>query len=259
MRVSTISGKSIELVAATKVFASRSAGDVVALKETSFTIAAGEFVSVVGPSGCGKSTVMRIIAGLTALSGGSALIGGESIDGPSREVGIAFQKPVLLPWLNIRRNIALPAELEGQWTTAEKDRRIDELLKMVRLEGLGDRFPNELSGGMQQRVAIARSLIRAPSIVLMDEPFGALDALTREHLNDELLTIWRNGYPTVLFITHDVAEAVYLSDRIIVMAAKPGRVVADVKVNLPGERTPEVRGSSEFGRLGAHIRDLISH
>jgi NitT/TauT family transport system ATP-binding protein len=255
----SIKGKQIGVTDVSKTFVTRDGKEVVALDRTSFQIAGGEFVSVVGPSGCGKSTVMRIIAGLIKQSAGSARLGDRQISGVSREIGIAFQKSVLLPWLNIRRNIALPAELEGGWKEEDLSRRVDELLKIIRLEGIADRYPNELSGGMQQRVSIARSLMCDPSVLLMDEPFGALDALTREHMHDELLSIWNKSRPTVVFITHDISEAIYLSDRILVMAARPGRIIADIKVNLPRDRTPDLRGTPEFGSLGAEVRSLIAH
>lgn len=249
----------IHVSAVTKVFKTRTGEEVLALADTTFKLASGEFVSIVGPSGCGKSTVMRIIAGLLDPSMGAVLLGKEVVTSPSPEIGIAFQKAVLLPWLTVERNIALPAELEGKKSRAEIAERVAYLLEMVRLKGNAKRFPGELSGGMQQRVSIARALMTEPSVLLMDEPFGALDALTREHMHDELLAIWEHSHPTVVFITHDIAEAVYLSDRVLVMAARPGRIIADITIDLPRPRRSELRGESRFAALGAEIRALIPH
>lgn len=242
-----------------KTFKSRNGEDVVALADTDFKLNPGEFVSIVGPSGCGKSTVMRIIAGLIEPTKGAVFLNGTAIDGPSESVGIAFQRPVLLPWLTVARNIALPAELAGKMSKAQIEERVTALLEMIKLPSAGSRYPSELSGGMQQRVSIARALMANPAVLLMDEPFGALDALTREHMHDELLAIWSDNRSTVVFITHDITEAVYLSDRVLVMAAKPGRVIADIKINLPRPRRAELRGDAEFARMSAAIRELIPH
>jgi NitT/TauT family transport system ATP-binding protein len=252
-------GRDIEVSAVTKVFQSRHGGQTNALANTSFRIEPGAFVSLVGPSGCGKSTLLRMIAGLIPPSRGAVLLGGSVVSEPSPAIGIAFQRPVLLPWLTVRGNVALPAELEGRRSKADITAKVDALLKMVRLPGSGGRMPGELSGGMQQRVAIARALMSDPGVLLMDEPFGALDAMTREHLNDELLEIWARDQPTVVFVTHDIPEAVYLSDRVLVMAAHPGRVIADVAVPLPRPRDATTRLHPEFARLGAEIRALIAH
>lgn len=249
----------INVSAISKTFKSRSGEDVVALADTDFKLNPGEFVSIVGPSGCGKSTVMRIIAGLIEPTKGAVFLNGAVIDGPSESVGIAFQRPVLLPWLTVARNIALPAELAGKMPKNKIEERVNSLLDIIKLPGSGNRYPSELSGGMQQRVSIARALMADPAVLLMDEPFGALDALTREHMHDELLAIWSQNRSTVVFITHDITEAVYLSDRVLVMAAKPGRVIADIKINLPRPRTAELRGDPEFARMSAAIRELIPH
>lgn len=250
---------SISVVGVTKVFKTRSGAEVVALADTSLELAGGEFVSIVGPSGCGKSTVMRIVAGLIPPSEGHVLLDGKMVTAPSPEIGIAFQKAVLLPWLTAARNIALPAELEGRLSRAEIDKRVEHLLQMVRLGRNGNSYPAELSGGMQQRVSIARALMTEPSVILMDEPFGALDAITREHLHDELLAVWQHSRPTVIFITHDISEAVYLSDRVLVMAARPGCMIADIKIDLPRPRRAEMRGDPRFAAIGAEIRALIPH
>jgi len=242
-----------------KRFAGRDGAETIALAGIDFTIPAGQFVAILGPSGCGKSTLLRIIAGLTEATTGSIRIGGRAVQGPDPVVGIAFQRPVLLPWLTVRQNIAMPAELDGAWAAAEIARRVDALLAMVRLPDAGTKMPNELSGGMQQRVAIARALLKDPGVLLMDEPFGALDALTREHLHDELLAIWERRKPTVAFVTHDIAEAVYLADRVLVMGVRPGRIIADIRVPLARPRTEAVRGLPEFAKLGAELRALIPH
>src|SRR5690606_28858060 len=212
-----IAGRSGTLERIQKVFRRRDGGETVAVTDTTQTIRAGEFVSIVGPSGCGKSTILRMVAGLIAPSEGRILLEGDVVTEPSSAIGIAFQRPVLLPWYTVAQNVALPAELEGRWRKADIDGRVERLLELVRLPALGTRFPAALSGGMQQRVAIARALVTEPQVLLMDEPFGALDALTREHLNEELLSIWERQRSTVLFITHDIGEAVYLSDRVLVM------------------------------------------
>lgn len=179
----------INVSAISKTFKSRNGEEVVALADTDFKLYPGEFVSIVGPSGCGKSTVMRIIAGLIEPTKGAVFLNGKVIDAPSKNVGIAFQRPVLLPWLTVAKNIALPTELAGSTPKAKIEERVNSLLDMIKLPGSGSRYPSELSGGMQQRVSIARALMADPSVLLMDEPFGALDALTREHMHDELLGI----------------------------------------------------------------------
>jgi NitT/TauT family transport system ATP-binding protein len=253
------SARAIEVSAVSKMFRTRDGGETTALAKASFKVRAGEFVSLVGPTGCGKSTLLRMIAGLIGPSLGAVLLGSKPVSEPSAEIGIAFQRPVLLPWLTVRGNIALPAELEGRLGKQEIANRVEALLQVVRLTGSGDRMPGELSGGMQQRVAIARALMTDPGVLLMDEPFGALDALTREHLNDELLDIWDRNKPTVIFVTHDIPEAVYLSDRVLVMAAHPGRVIADIPVILSRPRDDQTRVHPDFARLGAEIRALIGH
>ena len=253
------SARAIEVSAVSKMYRSRDGNATTALSDASFKVGEGEFLSLVGPSGCGKSTLLRMIAGLISPSLGVVLLGLKPVAEPSAEIGIAFQRPVLLPWLTVRGNIALPAELAGRLGTQQIATRVDALLNVVRLTGSGNRMPGELSGGMQQRVAIARALMTDPGVLLMDEPFGALDALTREHLNDELLDIWARSRPTVIFVTHDIPEAVYLSDRVLVMAAHPGRVIADIPVSLPRPRDARTRVHADFARLGAEIRMLITH
>lgn len=252
-------GEAITVDGAGKFFRTRDGHGIHALTPTDLHIEPGSFVSVLGPSGCGKSTLMRIVAGLTSTSSGEVYIGGEVVDGPSEKIGIAFQQSVLLPWYTVEQNIAMPALLARKKTRAEIMQRTEELLEMVRLGGFGKKYPTELSGGMQQRVAIARSLVNSPEIVLMDEPFGALDALTREVLNDELLRIWEQTGATVIFITHDIGEAVYLSDRILTMSPRPGRVISDMTVDLPRPRGEETRSHPVYVELTATLRQLIEH
>jgi len=252
-------GAEIRINAATKTFKTRDGGVIHALAETSLTIEAGSFVSVLGPSGCGKSTLMRLIAGLSTPSSGDLFIGEERIDGPSEKIGIAFQAAVLLPWYTVRQNVEMPAMLNRTLSKEEIHQRCTELLAMVKLAGFDGKYPTELSGGMQQRVAIARSLVNNPPIILMDEPFGALDAMTREHMNDELLRIWELTGATVVFITHDIAEAVYLSDRVITMSPRPGRVVSDLTIDLPRRRNEKTRAMPRYVELTTHIRSLIDH
>jgi len=254
-----IAGRAVTLDGVTKVFKSRDGGETVAVTDTTQTICAGEFVSIVGPSGCGKSTILRMIAGLIMPSKGRILLAGDVVTEPSSAVGIAFQRPVLLPWYTVAQNIALPAELEQRWSRQDIKARVDRLLDLVRLPALGTRFPAELSGGMQQRVAIARALVTEPDVLLMDEPFGALDALTREHLNEELLSIWERQRSTVLFITHDIGEAVYLSDRVLVMTTRPGQIIADIPIALPRPRRSEMRAEDAYVRASMEIRGLIPH
>lgn len=209
-------------------------GLVQALSTVSLTVAAGEFICVVGPSGCGKTTLLRIVAGLLFPTSGAALIDGQPITGPAADRGIVFQQPALYPWLTVADNVAFGLQMR-QVPRAVRRERVDALLHLVGLAAFSQRAPYELSGGMQQRAAIARVLINEPRIMLMDEPFGALDALTREHMQEELLKIWRTTQTTIILITHSVEEAVYLGTRILVMSPRPGRVVADLPVPFSRE------------------------
>ncbi len=202
-------------------------GTVHALAAINLTIEAGEFVCIVGPSGCGKTSLLRIIAGIHHATSGEALVEGQAISGPAANRGVVFQQPALYPWLTLAGNIGFGPRMRGV-SAQQRGERVNHLLQLVGLHEFGQRAPYELSGGMQQRAAIARVLINEPQIMLMDEPFGALDALTREHMQDELLTIWRATQTTIILITHSVEEAVYLGTRTLVMSARPGRVVADI-------------------------------
>nr|WP_320023939.1 ABC transporter ATP-binding protein [uncultured Acetobacterium sp.] len=221
--------------------------DIVALNNVSFDIQEGEFISLLGPSGCGKTTSLRIIGDLLQPTSGEVLVRGLS---PreirlQRKYGIVFQSPVLYDWRTVRRNICLPMEIM-KFSKKERTARIDKMLELVGLQDFGQKYPYELSGGMQQRVGIARALALDPEILLMDEPFSALDEFTREKLNEDLLNIWSQTKKTVIFVTHNIPEAVFLSDRVVVLSPHPGRVSAIVDINLPRPRENSVRETSEF-------------
>jgi NitT/TauT family transport system ATP-binding protein len=222
-------------------------GRLVAIDDVSFELAAGEFLAVVGPSGCGKTTLLRILAGLVRPSGGEALFQGRPITGPTDGIGVVFQEPVLLPWRTVIDNVLLPVELLGL-DVRDGRRRAEDLLALVDLVEFRDRHVWELSGGMQQRVAIARALVNDPLLLLMDEPFGALDAMTREQMNVELQRICARTGKTTVFITHSLLEAVFLADRVLVLTPRPARVRADVRVDLPS-RTRAALHTAEFGAL----------
>lgn len=240
----------------TKVYRTRDGGSVHALDDISLSIRENEFISVVGPSGCGKTTLLKILAGLVPISSGEVLLAGRAIQGPRRDVGIVFQDAVLLAWRTVLKNVLLPIEVQGLDPEVYTARALD-LLELVGLKGFERRYPNELSGGMQQRAAICRALVHDPAILLMDEPFGALDALTRERMNVELLRIWEERKKTVFFITHSIPEAVFLGDRVVVMTPRPGRVAAVLPVDLPRPRGLEVLASPELGALAGRIRALL--
>jgi NitT/TauT family transport system ATP-binding protein len=221
-------------------------GNIEALHAIDLTIQSGEFLSVVGPSGCGKSTLLKCIAGLEQISSGSIQICGEDV----------FQRDVLLDWRTVINNVLLPVEFRNG-NRKEKQGRAMDLLRLFHLQGFETRYPWELSGGMRQRVAICRALLDDPALLLMDEPFGALDALTRDELNIELQTIWEQTKKTVLFITHSISEAVLLSDRVAVMRKMPGEIVDIVEIHLPRPRTLAMRETPEFGHLMRHIRMIF--
>lgn len=237
-----------------KIFKTRD-GELEALGDVSFDVYPGEFVSIVGPSGCGKTTLLKILAGLLPKSGGTIEVDQANFD-PSREVGFVFQKALLLYWRKILDNVLLPVEILKMDRASMKQRARD-LLKLVGLQGFEQSYPKELSGGMQQRVSIARALIHDPKLLLMDEPFGALDAITRERMNLELLRIWEEARKTILFVTHGINEAVFLSDRIIVLSARPSRMVQALDIALPRPRTLEVRMLPKFGQYALQIYDSL--
>ena len=239
-----------------KTYATRGRTQVQALAGISVEIGAGEFITIVGQSGCGKTTLLKILAGLLQRSAGSVTLRGQPVDEPSRDIGIVFQDPVLLPWRTVFDNVMLPVEVLGldRRTSAKRGR---DLLGLVGLRGFEEKYPHELSGGMRQRVAIARALVHDPSLLLMDEPFGALDAMTREFMNLELLRIWKESGKTIVFITHSIPEAAFLADRVIVMSARPGRIKEIVEVRLPRPRDLDMMASDEFGVYTRRIRHLF--
>ncbi|MDF2643765.1 MAG: cmpD 1 [Pseudomonas sp.] len=233
-------------------------GQIDALSGVNLTIEDGEFVAVLGPSGCGKSTILKLAAGLLRSSAGEITIAGRSIDGPSRRTGVVFQKPNLLPWKTVLNNVLLPARTLGL-PAAEARERAEALLELVGLAPFANDYPFELSGGMQQRVGIARMLLHDPALLLMDEPFAALDALSREALTLELQRIWSQQKKSVLFITHSIQEAVFLADRVLVMSPRPGRIIDEVTIRLPRPRTLETLVDPAFTTICQHLRRHFTH
>ena len=233
-------------------------GVVRALQDLTLEIGPREFVSLIGPSGCGKSTLLRLIGDLLSPTVGTIRVNGKTPRQArlARDYGIVFQQPVLYDWRTVRQNVQLPLEVM-QIPKSERRERVEALLKLVGLPDFGDRYPWELSGGMQQRVSIARALSFRPSVLLMDEPFGALDEMTRERLNRELLTIWAETATTVVFVTHSIAEAVFLSDRVVVMSPRPGRIETVIGVDLPRPRGPDTRQAPRFFELIAGVRQNL--
>ena len=238
-----------------KVYYSRH-GKVLAIQNVSFDIKEGEFVVVVGPSGCGKSTLLRIIAGLLPYDGGQISFDGVPLTGPVRDIGLVFQRAALFPWKTVLGNVLAPIDLMGL-SKKKYLGRAKELITLTRLDRFENHYPNELSGGMQQRVAICRALIHDPKFILMDEPFGALDAMTRDKMNLEILRIWREERKTILFVTHSVYEAVFLADKIIALSDRPSVVREIIPVELTRPRTIELRGTSEYAHYAAHLYGLL--
>lgn len=247
----------VEIQDADKYFNQSKPNEVWALDTINLSIETGAFVSLIGPSGCGKSTLLRLMAALTHPTNGEVLINGKSADEArsDRDYGMAFQHSGLFKWRTISQNIELPLELMG-WSKQDRKDRSQELLELIKLPDFGDHYPSELSGGMRQRVAIARSLSFRPSLLLMDEPFGALDEMTREHMQDELLDIWSRTGKTIVFVTHSIPEAVYLSQRVIVMSPRPGRIASDIAVDL-GERVFETREDPRFFEKVTEVREAL--
>jgi NitT/TauT family transport system ATP-binding protein len=245
----------VRLDAVTKTFPQ---GNVTALQDIDLELTAGEFVSLIGPSGCGKSTLLRVIGDLIQPTRGSITVNGKGA-GQARkdgDYGIVFQDAVLFDWRTVAKNIALPLEMLG-WDRNRRRERVSEMLQLVELGGFAEHHPWQLSGGMQQRVAIARALAFEPSLLLMDEPFGALDEMTRERLNLELLSIWEQTGSTVVFVTHSISEAVFLSSRVVVMSPRPGRIAGIVDIDLPYPRTVETREAPRFFELVTEVRELL--
>jgi NitT/TauT family transport system ATP-binding protein len=234
------------------VYASRQ-GNLKALDRLSLSVADGEFVAVLGPSGSGKSTLLKIVSGLLQPSSGSVVLGGKPVTGPRPDVGIVFQQPTLLPWKTVLDNVLVPIRALGRPAAGYREKAMD-LLRLTGLEKFAKHYPNELSGGMQQRVGVARGLVHDPALLLMDEPFAALDAMTREHMTAELQSIWMKTGKSVVFITHSIPEAVFLADRVAVLSERPGRLLETVTIDLPRPRRAQTLADPRFGALCAHLR-----
>lgn len=237
-----------------KEYRTKKSHSIVALDEVNLSIKRGEFVSLVGPSGCGKTTLLKILASLIKSTEGEILIDGQRVRKPSADVGVVFQEPTLLPWRTILENIMLPIELVRGLNREQYLESALNLMKKVGLNGFENKYPKELSGGMRQRAGICRALIRDPKVLLMDEPFGALDAMTREFLNVELQRIWMEQKKTIVFVTHSIPEAVFLSDRVVVMCPRPGRISEIVPIDMPRARKLSDMNSKYAGDVLAHIR-----
>jgi NitT/TauT family transport system ATP-binding protein len=233
-----------------------SRGPLEALSGLDFRVGQGEFVSVLGPSGCGKSSLLRLASGLLPASAGRLVLAGRPVMGPRPDVGIVFQQPTLLPWRRVLDNVLVPIRAAGGNLRAARERAL-ALLDLVGLSAFAQHYPHELSGGMQQRVGIARGLVHDPAMLLMDEPFAALDAMTRETMMEEIQRIWMEAGKSVLFITHSIPEAVFLSDRVLVMSPRPGRVIEELRVDLPRPRRIEALDDPAFAALAAHLRGLF--
>lgn len=250
--VSYAEGSALRVCGASKHFLTPEGTEFLALKSASLEVGAGELVSLLGPSGCGKSTLLRLIAGLDEPCGGELFVGSEPITGPCASRGLVFQDPNLFPWLTVRRNVE--SGLVARGVKREKLHEVDEYLRLVGLEAFADSFPHHLSGGMAQRVALARALINHPKILLLDEPLGALDAFTRMKMQDEVLRLWQARRTTMIFVTHDIDEAIYMSDRIVIMTPRPGRIERIIDVDLA---RPRQRSSAEFLHLRGEILELM--
>jgi NitT/TauT family transport system ATP-binding protein len=248
----------VEITNISKAFNLGSSNQVDALTDINLSIASGEFVSLIGPSGCGKSTLLRLIANLIEPTSGELVVNNKSAKQArlDQDYGMAFQQSGLFEWRTVSKNIELPLELKG-WDKSKRHERALEMLELVKLSDFANHFPWQLSGGMQQRVAIARALAVHPSLLLMDEPFGALDEMTREHMQSELLSICRASGTTVVFVTHSIPEAVYLSNRVVVMSPRPGRVTQIVDVNIEGERNDATRDNSAFFKGITAVREAL--
>jgi ABC-type nitrate/sulfonate/bicarbonate transport system ATPase subunit len=249
-----VEGSALRVIAVSKNFPSSDAPEnvVAALNDASLSVRAGEFVALLGPSGCGKSTLLRLIAGLDSPSSGTVMVGDKPVSGPSAERGLVFQDPNLFPWLTVRGNIGSGLKARGIFD--RKKGEIEDFMRLVGLESFANSFPHHLSGGMAQRVALARALINHPKVLLLDEPLGALDAFTRMRLQDEVLRLWKARGTTMLLVTHDIDEAIYMSDRIVIMTPRPSRIEAIIDVKLP---RPRHRNAPEFLSLRGEILELL--
>ncbi|MFI1328920.1 MULTISPECIES: ABC transporter ATP-binding protein [Streptomyces] len=248
-------GRWIEVDGLHKSYQPRRSEPTQALSDIAFTVRRGEFISVVGPSGCGKTTMLKILAGLIPRSEGAVRVAGRDVAGPLPEVGMVFQAATLLPWRTVLQNVMVPVEVRKLDARVYRE-RAERLLAMVGLDGYEGKYPHELSGGMQQRAGICRALVHDPAVLLMDEPFGALDAMTREYMNVELLRIWRESGQTIVCVTHSIPEAVFLSDRVVVLSPRPGRIAEIVDIEL--ER-PRVLGVMASDRAGVYVERIRKH
>jgi NitT/TauT family transport system ATP-binding protein len=258
MAVTSANDAAVQVIGVSKVFNRGAANQVDALVDIDLQVSKGEFVSLIGPSGCGKSTLLRLIADLIAPTAGELIVNGKSAHQArlDQDYGMAFQQSGLFDWRTVERNIELPLELKG-WDKARRRARSAEMLKLVKLPEFASHMPWQLSGGMQQRVAIARALSAHPQLLLMDEPFGALDEMTREHMQAELLRICNETGTTVVFVTHSIPEAVYLADRVVVMSPRPGRITATVDVGLGRDRSELTREASQFFDRVTEVREAL--
>ncbi|MBF5028809.1 MULTISPECIES: ABC transporter ATP-binding protein [Micromonospora] len=245
----------IEIDGLDKEYRPRKSAPTQALSDINLTVRRGEFISVVGPSGCGKTTLLKILAGLSPKSGGAVRIAGRDVTKPLPEVGMVFQAPTLLPWRTIFDNVMVPAEIQRLDPRRHRE-RAQQLLEMVGLNGFEQKYPHELSGGMQQRAGICRALVHDPAVLLMDEPFGALDAMTREYMNVELLRIWQESNQTIVLVTHSIPEAVFLSDRVVVLSPRPGRIAEVMDIDLERPRDLGVMSSD---RAGVYVERIRRH
>lgn len=247
----------IEIDGLHKVYRARKSEPTHALSDIGFNVRRGEFISVVGPSGCGKTTMLKILAGLIPKSEGVVRVAGRDVAGPLPEVGMVFQAATLLPWRTILQNVMVPVEVQKLDTGVYRD-RARQLLEMVGLNDFEGKYPHELSGGMQQRAGICRALVHDPAVLLMDEPFGALDAMTREYMNVELLRIWQESGQTIVFVTHSIPEAVFLSDRVVVLSSRPGRIAEVVDIDMERPRELSVMASDRAGVYVERIRKYFN-
>jgi len=251
-----LKGVDVAITHLTKIYETRDGNEVRALDPITVGVTPGQFVAILGPSGCGKSTLLSLIAGISRRTSGSITIDGEEVRRPHPKVGVVFQTDLLLYWRTVTDNILLPIEIKG-WDRKRYSARVDDLLGQVGLAGFAQKFPSELSGGMRQRVAICRALVQEPGLLLMDEPFGALDALTREQMISDLQTMWLNVNNTVIFITHSIEEAVFLADRVLVMSPRPGRIDLDLHIQIERPRSWKNRIEPRFVEYMTQIHEIF--
>jgi NitT/TauT family transport system ATP-binding protein len=252
-----VTGRILEARSLSKSFETPKGEVILAVAHINLSVSAGEFLCVVGPSGCGKTTLLQLLGGLIQPTTGSVLLDGQPLTGPPPDISMVFQKPNLMPWRTVADNILLPLQIQGVNAPQAKE-FAHRTLDLVGLSEFGQAYPKQLSGGMEQRVALARALIQQPRILLLDEPFGALDALTRERLNREILRLWQHQHFTAIMVTHNIREAVYLADRVLVLSPRPATISDEFRTNLPRPRPPGVEYSEPFGQLAYNIRQSIT-